>query len=410
MAFYAAGGAIVAVGSEGEVCFFDLARRRAIKCESTFRDHGKASAVSPDGRWAATGAEDIVIWDLETLRRSQRLPCASVVWSLAFSPDGGSLVSSHGDGSILVWDVSRREVVASLSGHYGAVRRVAFSPDGGVLASAGEDGSVVLWRPDEGRKAGVLLGTGRRINGIAFSGDGRFLATSEQLGSTILWDVSSRARVHVLEGVQAFSYDVALNRDGSLIATSRGLLVRRDDEFARALPVTERTVYGVALSHDGAVAAFGFEDSDLTLFATGTLQLLASAKSPGGSGVQSLAFSRDDSLLVSGDTGGDVWLWQRDPLRPLRKVGRHQARVQSVMFAPDDGAVLSAGDDHAIVLWNIRSGGEIARIGAQTVPVLSAAFSPDGGAIAAGTYDGAVRYFRLQRTLWGRDISSWRRR
>ena len=41
------------------------------------------------------------------------------------------------DGHVRLWDVARREEVASLVGHWHSVYSVAFSPDGGLLASAG---------------------------------------------------------------------------------------------------------------------------------------------------------------------------------------------------------------------------------------------------------------------------------
>ncbi len=80
-----------------------------------------------------------------------------MVWDLAFAPDGRHLVSSHGDGALLVWDVAEREVVNSLGGHYGPVAGVAFSADGRRLASAGEDGSGILWDVATGRKLAVLV-------------------------------------------------------------------------------------------------------------------------------------------------------------------------------------------------------------------------------------------------------------
>jgi WD40 repeat protein len=60
------------------------------------------------------------------------------VASLAFSPDGKTLVTGSLDKTVKLWD-------AALKGHTNYVQAVAFSPDGKLLASAGEDKAVRLW-------------------------------------------------------------------------------------------------------------------------------------------------------------------------------------------------------------------------------------------------------------------------
>src|SRR5687767_11399814 len=68
------------------------------------------------------------------------------VFSVAFSPDGATLASGSGDGSVRLWDVaSRRQLGSPLTGNSNAVGSVAFSPDSKTLASGSADSSVRLW-------------------------------------------------------------------------------------------------------------------------------------------------------------------------------------------------------------------------------------------------------------------------
>src|SRR4029079_17994967 len=96
-------------------------------------------ALSHDGRWLAycsSPEKSLIIWDL-TSRQSRRSPVNDVTsqWvSMAFSPDGKTLVLVTDDGSVFFWNVATlREIMKEeeLAGNYSAAK---FSANGEYLA------------------------------------------------------------------------------------------------------------------------------------------------------------------------------------------------------------------------------------------------------------------------------------
>jgi WD40 repeat protein len=215
---------MVSLDGRGVVRFFDLKGKRLTGEHAVHQDHGRAAVFSPDGRLAATGAEDIILWDAERQEKIARLEHTAIVWSVVFSPDGRWVVSTHGDGSVLVWDVPGRAREANFSEHSGGVRAVTFSPDGRRVASAGEDRSVIVWDAAAGRKEAVFVGHRTRVTSLAFSRDGATLASGDQGGVISLWDVGRRELRRTLNysGAQPEgggpAYCVAFSPDGRLLA------------------------------------------------------------------------------------------------------------------------------------------------------------------------------------------------
>ena len=92
-----------------------------------------AFALSPDGRTAAVGIErGIQLVDVRTgdaRRATGRATAGSPNWVL-FSPDGETVVSTHQDGTVTLWDVESAAPGETLRGHWNAVQQPVFSPDG----------------------------------------------------------------------------------------------------------------------------------------------------------------------------------------------------------------------------------------------------------------------------------------
>jgi WD40 repeat protein len=69
----------------------------------------------------------------------------NMTYSLAFTPDGKIFAQGCDNGLIRLLDVASGKKLAAFVGHTATVRSLAFSPDGGTLVSAGNDGTVKFW-------------------------------------------------------------------------------------------------------------------------------------------------------------------------------------------------------------------------------------------------------------------------
>ena len=402
------GTRMVTVDPQGNVRFSDLVRRQLLAVHRGHQDHGRAAAFSPDGRLAATGAEHVVLWDATTQTKLVTLEHSAVVWGLAFSPDGRWLVSSHGDGAMMIWEVAERERRGNMSQHSGPVRAVAFSQDGKRVASSSEDRSVIIWDAEHGTKEAVLIGHETRVMGVVFSPDGKWVASTDQYGVTICWDIEQRQRRWTHRSDNQFGQEeqnmcLAVSPDGRWLANSNGVLDSANGNRVVHADYSEVWLifgnWGIAFSPDGRWMAYE-NNGYIVVWSTETWRVVEHAPIQ-GPGMVSLTFSPDSRQLITADDGGLVRLWDTNPIREVAVIGRHNGRVKSVAVSPDGSLAASAGDDQTICLWNVKNRRLITRIGTHSAPVLSVAFSPDGRQLVSGEHDKSVRLYTRHRTIWG---------
>lgn len=120
-------------------------------------------AVSPDGGLLAAGGSDnrIRLWDPATAFKtgSEHYPeprlleghngrigtFRTLIWQVVFSPDGRTLASAGGDGTVRLWEVNTGGLLATLQAHPGGATGIAFHPQGHLLATTGLDGRLVIY-------------------------------------------------------------------------------------------------------------------------------------------------------------------------------------------------------------------------------------------------------------------------
>ncbi|KAF9580757.1 Serine/threonine-protein kinase smu1 [Lunasporangiospora selenospora] len=105
-----------------------------------------------------------------------------------------------------------------------------------------------------------------------------------------------------------------------------------------------------------------------------------------------LNFSKDSEMLASGAQDGKIKVWKVQTGQCLRRYSpAHQGGVTSVCFSPDGTQILSASFDLTVRLHGLKSGKLLKEFRGHTSYVNYASFSLDGTQVVSSSSDGTIR-------------------
>jgi WD40 repeat protein len=145
--------------------------------------------------------------------------------------------------------------------------------------------------------------------------------------------------------------------------------------------------------HYGIVGELGRRRAHVWL--DGNIQQIGEFQAHAGA-VNSVTFSPNAQVLVSGGADGDIRFWRAADGTLLHTLSDHTDSVNSVAFNPDGTLLASGSDDGTIKVWEV-SGVQVNLMKTLTHggAVHSVAFSPDGETIASGSTDNTVKLWQV---------------
>ncbi|MFN2299639.1 MAG: hypothetical protein ACK2UB_12395 [Anaerolineales bacterium] len=275
--------------------------------------------------------------------------------SVAFSPDGKSLLASDECADSSLWDIAAQEVVRTFD-----PGPAAFSPDGTILATTGAGNTIILWDTTSWSQKKVLYGHTDSIYAIAFSPDGKTLASGGADQSLILWDAATGGKRWKISGVEAYVAEIAFSPDGLTLAHTAGSspsqVIFRDPATGEVQGTLEDEFFGIytlRYSPDGRYFAVVSFFSMITVY---DLPGYAHSGSPGGG--TAIAFSPDGTILASGSPGDQYFIVCLSDLSAKNEyadLAGHNGLVIGVDFSPDGKILASASNDGTILLWEMAA-------------------------------------------------------
>jgi serine/threonine protein kinase/WD40 repeat protein len=294
------------------------------------------------------------------------------VWGVAASADGKYLASLGEDGRVSLWDFTNRRLINQWLAHAGGTNpagsnpcALAFTADGGTLITDGADEILRLWDLPSGRKRSEVGKIGATADRLVISPTRGLLArVGLNSGWVHLLDMSHDPPAHLSawnSGV-ALPWDAAFAPDGLTLfvggptAQSVRCFDISDATRPRRLPDLEDSDAPVAVSPDGRwLATARANCQPFRLWALPSLTPVAT-NSVRGSRLAALKFSPDSQVLALGLEDGRIVLWNMSASCELCTLLGHERFITQLDFSPDGRTLASACLDKTVRLWDTTAG------------------------------------------------------
>jgi len=297
-----------------------------------------------------------------------------------------------------LWNLSRGNQLATLTGHHWIVTCAAFSPDGKQVVSGGMGGGVRVWDVAKHSCVRVFNPDAFTIWSLAFTPDGQTLMIAGRQGIQF-WNTETWQLIKTFPGNLA-----SLSRDGSIVAISESspfvseaagpvtLWNWRKGEKLRTFDQAGRVL---ALSPDGRRLALAGKDSGIMICdsASGALLKTLPTEKP----VWSLNFSPDGKELASAGWCGRALVWNWETNSPPGIITVNRLNLWTVVFSPDGSAIVTTSSDQTVRFWDAATLAPKAVLHGHASEVWCAAFSADGKKLVTGGKDQNV-------LLWPTDL------
>ena len=400
--------------------------RRQMSFEMGINDYIVGLAFSPAGTQLAIGAigNEIIslLWDttgnnepIILKKHTDQLNPYPPVFT--FSPNGKMLASGGTDATstVQLWDTDTGKLLTTLTGHTSGIAALTFSPDGSTLVSASGDGTVLFWNTETNKPLPIHISDHTYTQrGMAIIEDSNTLASVAYDGITTFWDLKTQRKTNLQSKWHSdVLYDLAFSPDGTRLAIANQQLIHLTDVrtgrvLARLTEPEDSNVSAMAVSPEGKTVALG-GPGRIRLWNTDTGKILnISLNIPPKEEllhtISTMIFSRDGKKLVSGNLPGKVQIWDtktgdeltnfltgdeiEDPMDNADLSIFLNNHINALAFSADE-TLLAAGNFEKVLLFGSQKKTHFKEVSGVNCSAL--VFSPDDTVLVAGLWYGGIQ-------------------
>lgn len=337
-------------------------------------------------------------------------------WTVAFSQDGNAMASGHFDGSVYLWDVSKRSGVRLKHAAMSSVSSVALNEDGTILA-AGASGAIHVYHRQTGSwEKPYVTGLGENqvwwhVSALALNADATQMASSfcyktnnldEPEDRCVqaqinLWRVGNSVPEQTLKLDGSEVKALAFGRDGTLwIANSNHVVPVKwgDSRHSPSKVLTDTAVQHLTMSKLDEPVACGPRNEQVICWDVRKNKVVTAFTNAHYGSVGAIAFSPETQTIASAGSDTNLVLWQSErPQRIAKELKLEKTVFTGGIAISRDGSFLVAANDASGVYLDLKTLRQTQLTG-KGPPVRGVALSPDEVRLAL-PQEGGVAIWKL---------------
>jgi WD40 repeat protein len=277
------------------------------------------AAFTPDGSMVVTAGHDETVrfWNTAGQELARGTGHTDMVWGVDVDPAGTMAASASLDGTVRFWNITNGALlgVVDLSRQSWSV---AFSPDGATLLVGHSGGFTTINTTSFRVDTSILMGS-TSVKCARYSRDGQHIVTTEDSTVAVREAVKPFSIERRFTGLDGLAYAAAINTDGSVIAVGgSGQLFRAFDVSTGterfAIPTTRGSILATEFSADGNRILFAGGDKTAKIV-DATNGLVQTILAPHQGLVYGARFDAASERVVTASTDALARVWVVDGSR-----------------------------------------------------------------------------------------------